>query len=281
MSPFAPRYLAIMQGRLVPPPPGRFQCFPRDGWEQEFASAKEAQLDAIEWIWDLYGADVNPLGTDAGLERLRRLSGESGVRVVSVCADAFMEEPLVRAKPAQLEERLEALRALLRRCSRLEIERIVVPFVDASKITGEAEMDDVARTLARVVPTLEETKVELHLETSLGPRDFAAFLGRLPHPLVKVNYDSGNSSSLGYAPREEFAAYGRRVGSVHIKDRVLGGGTVPLGEGSADFTTLREALGAVAYRGDLVLQVARGAPGDEVAWARGNRAFVRGWLEGA
>ena len=38
--------------------------------------------------------------------------------------------------------------------------------------------------------------------------------------MIKVNYDSGNSASLGYDPTDEFAAYGERVGSVHIKDRV-------------------------------------------------------------
>jgi hexulose-6-phosphate isomerase len=101
----------------------------------------------------------------------------------------------------------------------------------------------------------------------------------LPHPSIKVNYDSGNSSSLGYRPAEEFAAYGKRVGSVHIKDRVCGGGTVPLGEGDADFPALFEALRRVEYRGDFILQVARGPEGDEVAWARTNRAFVEHYLK--
>jgi hexulose-6-phosphate isomerase len=91
---------------------------------------------------------------------------------------------------------------------------------------------------------------------------------------LKVNYDSGNSSSLGYAPREEFAAYGERVGSVHIKDRLLGASTVPLGTGDADFAGLAEGLRKVAYKGDFILQVARGTSGDEVAWARQNREFV-------
>jgi hexulose-6-phosphate isomerase len=96
----------------------------------------------------------------------------------------------------------------------------------------------------------------------------------LTDPLLKVNYDSGNSSSLGYAPREEFAAYGERVGSVHIKDRLLGASTVPLGTGDADFPALAEGLKKVDYKGDFILQVARGASEDEVAWARRNREFV-------
>ena len=91
---------------------------------------------------------------------------------------------------------------------------------------------------------------------------------------MRVNYDSGNSASLGFAVAEEFAAYGDRVGSVHIKDRVRGGSTVPLGSGSTDFEALFVALDEIEYRGDFILQVARGTPGDEVSWASGNREFV-------
>ena len=156
----------------------------------------------------------------------------------------------------------------------LGVSRVVLPFVDASRIDSEAELGDVVAVLESVLPAAVATGVELHLETSLSPSRFADMLARLPHPMVKVNYDSGNSSSLGYHPMEEFAAYGARVGSVHIKDRVLGGGTVPLGSGDADFRALFECLEDVAYQGDFVLQVARGAAGDEVAWARRNREFV-------
>jgi L-ribulose-5-phosphate 3-epimerase len=89
-----------------------------------------------------------------------------------------------------------------------------------------------------------------------------------------VNFDSGNSASLGYDVREEFANYGTRIGSVHIKDRVRGGGTTPVGKGNADFDALFECLDAIHYAGDFVLQVARGTAGDEVNWARANREFV-------
>ena len=92
--------------------------------------------------------------------------------------------------------------------------------------------------------------------------------------MLKVNYDSGNSASLGYDPIDEFAAYGVRVGSVHIKDRVRGGGTVPLGSGDASFRALFECLAALGYSGDFVLQVARGTDGDEVSWSRKNREYV-------
>jgi L-ribulose-5-phosphate 3-epimerase len=126
-----------------------------------------------------------------------------------------------------------------------------------------------------VLPAAEAANVELHLETDLGPADFAALLARVGHPLLRVNYDTGNSASLGYDPAEEVAAYGELIASVHVKDRVRGGGTVPLGEGHA---RIREQLGLLrkrGYSGDLVLQVARGRDGDEVELARRNAQAVR------
>jgi hexulose-6-phosphate isomerase len=266
--------IGIMQGRLVPPTENRIQCFPRERWTDEFELAAQAGLDCIEWIYDLYGADVNPLATDSGLEKLRDLSLQHKVKILSICADYFMDKPLVRASQAELEDRLHTFYWLLERGRLIGINRMVIPFVDASSIDTQAEFDGVVMLLKRLLEPAGNTGIEIHLETSLTPARFAELLNRLTDPLLKVNYDSGNSSSLGYAPREEFAAYGERVGSVHIKDRLLGASTVPLGTGDADFPALIEGLKKVAYKGDFILQVARGASGDEVAWARQNREFV-------
>jgi hexulose-6-phosphate isomerase len=266
--------LGIMQGRLVPPPEGRFQCFPREAWEREFSLAADAGLEAIEWIFDAWGEDVNPLTSDAGISAMKAASQRTGVAVKSLCADYFMDFPLVRVAPADREQRLAKLRWLLDRCRIIGITRVVLPFVDASKIESETDRADVTAALLAVLPAAEKAGVELHLETSLAPSEFAALLARIPHPMVKVNYDSGNSSSLGYDPRDEFAAYGSRVGSVHIKDRIRGGGTVPLGKGDANLPALFTCLASARYRGDFILQVARSTPGDEVNWARHNRDYV-------
>jgi L-ribulose-5-phosphate 3-epimerase len=146
---------------------------------------------------------------------------------------------------------------------------VVLPFVDASRIEHP---EPVITMLREAMP---ESKVEIHLETSLDPAAFAALLEALPHPLLKVNYDSGNSASLGYSPEEEFAAYGQRIGSVHIKDRVRGGGTVPLGTGDADFPAFFAAVRRINFQGDFVLQVARETTGDEVALARRNLTWLK------
>jgi L-ribulose-5-phosphate 3-epimerase len=271
--------IGIMQGRLGPPIDGRFQCFPRDSWREEFERAERAGLDAIEWIYDLFGADVNPIATDSGIEAIRALSLKHGVAIKSLCADYFMDRPLLRASATEKRELLGALAWLIGRCANLGVRHIVMPFVDASKIESDADADEVVAIIGPVLETASRASVELHLETSLPPDRFAALLAKLPHLNLKANYDSGNSSSLGYSPREEFAAYGRRIGSIHIKDRVRGGGTVPLGTGNADFPALFEAIRSLGYDRDFVLQVARGEPGDEVAWSERNRRWLVGKLE--
>ncbi|MGZ6346277.1 MAG: sugar phosphate isomerase/epimerase family protein [Anaerolineales bacterium] len=267
--------IGIMEGRLFPPEAGRFQSFPRDHWADEYLLAAQAGLDCIEWIYDLYGADVNPLATDAGVEQMKLLSKKHGVRVLSLCADYFMDKPLVRANPVVLIERLATLKWLMARCKLLGMNRIVIPFVDASRIDTDEEFDEVCATLTGVLPVAADTGIEIHLESSLPPNRFAELLARLPHPKLKVNYDSGNSSSLGFKVQDEFSAYGKRIGSVHIKDRLFGGSTVPIGKGDADFPALAESLKSIRYSGDFILQVARETPGNEVIWARQNRDFVQ------
>jgi L-ribulose-5-phosphate 3-epimerase len=262
--------LGIMQGRLVPPEAQRFQSFPRQRWRDEFSLAAAAGLDTIEWIYDAWGEDVNPLATDEGIGEMRRLSALHHVAIESICADWFMDHPLVGIDAPTAQIRWHRLDWLMGRGALLGINRVVLPFVDASAIRHADDMAAIAAGINALSAVIERTGVELHLETALSAADFAALLARIGNPRVKVNYDSGNSASLGYLPREEFAAYGARVGSVHLKDRRRGAGTVPLGEGDADFNELFDALAMHRYRGDFILQVARGSPGDELAWTRAN-----------
>lgn len=277
---YADAGLYTMQGRLCPPEDGRFQSFPREGWEREITLAPKVPLRGIEWIYDLYGEGVNPLETESGRTELLECLARYDVKVVSICADYFMDCPLLHPDQDVSQQRQSRLESLILLCPQMGINRIVLPFVDASRMVDSKDMTAVLRVLHAVLPTAQKANIELHLETDLGPVDFRAFLDDIKDPLVKVNYDAGNSSSLGYRPTEEFAAYGERVGSFHIKDRVRGGKTVPLGQGDTDFASLRAALIDIDYQGDFVLQVARGNPSDELSWLREMNARACRWLRG-
>ncbi len=167
--------IAVMQGRLLPPSDGSFQCFPRRLWREEFRLAAEAGLDAIEWIYDSPGESDNPLSTDDGLAEILRLSKICNIAVASLCADYFMEFPLAKA-PAEQEERIRKLVWLLDRCKLAGIRRVVLPFVDNSRIDSNSDEAQAVHVLRRVLGHAENADIELHLETSLDPQRFSSLL---------------------------------------------------------------------------------------------------------
>jgi len=272
--------LFLMQGRLSPPEDGRFQSFPRVGWPLEIKLAPQVPLRGIEWIYDLYGEDQNPLNTAESRSELRSLLEQSQVTVRSICADYFMDCPIVDIDSQVSAQRLAKLIWLISICPEMGINRIVLPFVDHSRMSSAQDQRSVISILELALLHAVESNVELHLETDLAPNEFAEFLKKLDHPLIKVNYDAGNSAGLGFRPIEEFSAYGDRIGSFHIKDRLYNGGTVPLGLGNTDFGGLRKALIDINYSGDFVMQVARGNSGDELTWLQEQSLKACDWLRG-
>jgi hexulose-6-phosphate isomerase len=274
-----PHTYGIMQGRLSPPEDGRFQSFPRNSWHEEFCHAREAGLDYIEWIHDEYGRTANPIFSDAGLAEFDALKRQHSIATPALCGDWFMDFPLIRCTTEERAQREQHLHKLIPIAARIGANRIVLPFVDQSKMSTEDEKQTVIEVLQRALPVAQQCKVELHLEADFNPVDFAAFLARIEHPSLKVNWDSGNSSGLGYIATEEFVAYGNRIGSVHIKDRYKkpegGVETRPLGKGSADFEDVFKAIRSIDYQGGVTLQVARGADHDEVNFIQGQLAFVK------
>jgi L-ribulose-5-phosphate 3-epimerase len=269
----------VMQGRLSPPENGRFQSFPGSSWRDEFARARRIGLDFIEWIHDAYGEACNPIFTQQGWAELAALKAEHHITTPSLCADWFMEFPLLRCTAEERQQRERHLHALLPVAAAIGADHIVLPLVDGARMIDSADQATMLAALGRALPCAERSGVSLHLEADLNPSDFAAFLRRMPHPMLMVNWDSGNSSGLGYEAREEFAAYGNRIGSVHIKDRDRRpDGTVetrPLGTGSADFEAIFAGLKHLKYAGGFTLQVARGSDHDEEQHIKTQLAFVK------
>lgn len=266
--------VGIMQGRLLPPFEGRFQAFPASRWRDEFSLAREAGLACIEWIFEKPNADLNPLGNDHGIAELRRLIDGSGVEVRSICADYYMCEQLINGDERRCRAAVDHLRWLMGQAAKLPVIYMVLPFVDASSLGTLPRRDRLVDLMRSMGPEAADLGIELHLETDLQPVVFRHLLDAIDEPAVRMNFDIGNSASLGFDPTEELAALGRYLGSVHIKDRTLGGGTVALGRGNADLPACFNLIRQSGFSRHLVLQAARGEEGQEVALAASNRQFV-------
>ena len=263
-----------MQGRLSPPLGGRIQSFPVQSWREEFEKGAIVGIDCIEWIYELNASSLNPISSSEGIREMLALSGKSGVSVRSLCADYLLDQPLLRVGNTDLLRSSQTVVWLLGQCHLAGINRFVVPFVGRNAILSEGEAEWVVEEIGRWLPVAEKFEVEIHLETSLDPHRFRKLLESIAHPLIKVTYDIGNSLQFGFCAAEEFDAYGRQIGSVHVKDSKRRGITVQLGTGDADFKYCFHRLAEIGYQGNYILQGARVPGMDEVSLAREYVDFV-------
>lgn len=266
--------IGIMQGRLSAPRDGRIQSFPIESWQREFELARQAGLACLEWVYEESSETQNPLRTEAGLATICRLSQDTGVKVLSICADYYMTQQLLTQQGTVRTGVVSHLRWLIGRAGLLGAHHVVLPWVDASSLRSLREPQAVVPLLQLVLPAAEESDVELHLETDLAPEILGALMQQLDHPRIRVTYDMGNSACLGYDPATELPAIRAWLGSVHVKDRLLGGGSVPLGHGAVDFPGVFRELHDMGYQGCLILQAARDPQLTEVALAARNRQLI-------
>ena len=84
----------IMQGRFTNK--GGFfpQQFPWGNWEGEFEIASACNIDCIEWMFNADRYEENPLWTPQGREKIKNTIRNTGVSVLSVCANFFMESSI-------------------------------------------------------------------------------------------------------------------------------------------------------------------------------------------
>ena len=271
--------VGIMQGRLVPPVDGRIQAFPAENWKDEFELASDAGLACIEWIYEKSKNSLNPLETEKGIKEIKEITKQTGVRVSSICADYYMSEMLVTLDGAANEKVVSHLAWLISQSKKLNVNHIVLPFVDASSLASQTHVETVTKILRFVIPHAVRHEVEIHLEADLSPKLFRKLLKEIDHPSVRVKFDIGNSAALGYDPIEELRELSPYLGSIHVKDRLLGGGSVPLGSGNADFKTCFRLLKNIGYDGCLILQAARGEIGQELKLANKNRSIVENYWQ--
>ncbi len=246
-----------MQGRLCECVDGKIQAFPWRDWESEFPAAAAIGLNLMEWTLDQERLHENPLMTTEGQEKIRTLCQKHDLAIPSLTGDCFMQAPFWKIDGLARTDLQSDFMAIGRACAAVGIQMIVVPLVDNGRLeTAEQENVLIDFMLAQQ-SFLSQHNLQVIFECDFTPVELARFIARLPVERFGINYDVGNSAALGFKPTEEFAAYGDRVVNVHVKDRVLGGTTVPLKSGSADFNAVFAALAQKNYQGNFILQTAR------------------------
>jgi len=273
--------IGFMQGRLSALVDGKIQAFPWTEWRDEFPRAKALGLTRMEWTIDQERLRENPLTTEAGQNEIAALARENSLRIPSLTGDCFMQAPFWKVDAVVHDALVADLDLLIAACGRIGIEFVVIPLVDNGKIERESESDTLKRVLLARREALATRNVKIVFESDLPPRDLARFMGAFPADVFGINYDSGNSASLGYDSTEEIEAYAGRILNVHIKDRIRGGTTVPLGTGAADLAKTIRLIERSGYKGQYILQTARATDGDHAGALAKYRDMTVSWIEDA
>ncbi len=268
--------IGIMQGRLVVPYEGRFQACPITCWRDEFLAAQRIGLNCIEWIFDGFSAEQNPLGSDEGIAEIEAVVQETGVQVQSINADYYMVNRLVGRDGVSNQDAVDHLKWLIGRSEKIGAKYIVLAFVDAAALNSPPEWAGLVEVLKQVASAAEKAGVRIDMETALPPRLTAELFSRVGSSAIGFTFDIGDRAALGIAPDEDLFHLMPWMGSVHVKDRPLGGGTVPVGQGASDLGACFKGLAVGGFKGPLILQVARGDDGGEEAWIKDHFERVQG-----
>jgi L-ribulose-5-phosphate 3-epimerase len=246
--------IGIMQGRLSPMIDNQIQAFPYEYWKNEFKIASENNIYSIEWIIDEY---KNPITNETLIPEIKKLSTKYNVKINSLCCDFFMDNLLFQISKEEQKKNILVLKKLMKNAHTLGIKILEIPLVDSSSMRNQKDEDEIIENLKEVTQDAKDLGILIGLETDYKPQKILELLKKINNDNVVLNYDTGNSASLGFNSKEELTLLKKYIKNIHIKDRKLHGSTVPFGEGDVDFNLFFSTLKEIDYKGDLILQGAR------------------------
>ena len=270
--------IGFMQGRLSSIVDGKIQSFPWEEWEKEFERAFEIQLSIMEWTLDYQELRKNPLMTVQGREKINNLSKKYNLSIPSLTGDCFMQKPFWKTIKSDNSNLVCDLENILEASKKVGIKMILIPLVDSGKIENLTQENLFVDVCLSMQSFLKNNQMFLIFESDYPPDKLSKFIDRFPSEQYGINYDIGNSAALGFNPLNEFDKYGDRIINVHVKDRLLNGGTVRLGEGFANFENVFENLKTIKYKGNYILQTARSSSNLHYEELKVNLSFLQNYL---
>ena len=230
--------------------------------------ARKAGLDGVE-VGVGGAADTLRIADPAVRQQYKNEMAQTGLVISSFMMGLLNEYPLARdpRAPAWLEQSIDAAKDLGAGVI------LVAFFGRGSLLDGDQvkkdDVDVVVQRLQAAAPRAKEAGVILAIENTLSAPQNLEILQRIGHDSVRIYYDVGNTTRMGYDVPAEIRRLRDRIAMVHFKD-----GRGYLGEGEVKFEPIAAAIQDIGYQGWIVLETSNPS-GDAVADARRNAGFIR------
>ena len=163
---------------------------------------------------------------------------------------------------------------IIKSCGTLGIKFIVIPLVDNGSIQSNQDKKNLIQSCNKIIKYLHNYKVKVVFESDFSPKKLGNLIKKFNNNYFGINYDVGNSASLGYDINDEFKYYGKYIFNIHIKDRLKNGSTIRLGNGDANFVKLFYNLKKMKYKNNLILQTARSKKNQHMNEIKKNLSFL-------
>jgi hexulose-6-phosphate isomerase len=250
--------IGFMQGRLSDQFRGKIQSFPWGTWTKEFEIGCLNNYRILEWTLDIERIHENPIMTEAGRKLISKLKERFQINIPSMTADFIMQAPFWKASNDEMGPLKSIFLNVLSSCSIAGVEIVVVPLVDNGEFDSLSQRNRFVEFILCNLNLIVDLNIKIAFETSLPPFEYLNFLNMFGQTHnIGVNYDLGNSASLGFEPTVEVSTLNKKIINVHLKDRKLYGQTVPFGRGDTDFLTAWRELKKIGYEGNFIIQGAR------------------------
>lgn len=265
--------IGFMQGRLSIKEFNKIQSFPIDNWKNEFAIANLMSLKRMEWTIDYDFFYKNPLMNKIYHEEIKNLKKIYKINIDSVTCDFLMNKPFWKIK--NNKRLISDFEFFLKNCIKLSIKKIIIPLVDNGSLKNKKEELILKKVLKKIIKKKKFRNLIFLFESDFITKKIKPFFNNLNKKNFGINYDLGNSASLGHRIKLDFQEYSDLIKNVHLKDRKFKGHTVKFGKGSADFVSLFKFLKNMNYKGNLILQCARSQNNNDIKEFQQNLRFIK------
>jgi L-ribulose-5-phosphate 3-epimerase UlaE len=267
--------IGFMQGRLLKSENKKFiQYFPSKNWQQEIFLAKKNHLGLMEWTANLENLNKNPVYNQKLIKKTKNILKINKIIVESLTCDFFMQKPFFKLKKSGSYFYLKVLKKVIINAQLLGIRYFVVPLVDNSSIENLDQENFLIKEILKISLVLNR-KSKILFELDYPPVKIINFIKKFNNKFG-INYDTGNSAALNYDFDAE-KIYFRHVKNIHIKDRIINGQSVRLGEGNWDYNKFFKYI-KKNYNGNLILQTARSKSDEDLKEVLINKTFIKKYL---
>ena len=256
----------IVQGRLIQSPKDQLQWFPQNQWEEEFSLASSLGFNFIELIAERQHNENNPIWTDEGIQKIKRLIRKNNLNLNVICNDYIIEHSLLQKK-----NNFEYNLAFIERAELLGMKKLVLPLFESSELT-EKNTNEYEDALIEIADAAKKKHILICLETNLNGKHLLRFLDTLNHKNIKCVFDTGNRIASGHDIYNDIRLLGEEIQHVHIKDKNNQNENVLLGTGKVNFYEVFKALKDIRYKQAYTFETCRGR--DPIRTAKYNIDFI-------